>query len=60
VKAAVAAPEELVAAAHGEERRAAGGRLLQRLGLCGKVGRDEELLAILSAAEVIEVVRRAR
>ena len=49
VEAAVAAPEQLVAAADREERGAAGRGLLQPLRFRGEVGGDEELLAILSA-----------
>ena len=56
--AAIAAPEQLVAAAHGEQRRAAGDdRLAQRLRLRREIRRDEQLLAVLAAADVIEVVR---
>ena len=57
VAAAVAASEELVAAAHGEQRDAARVRRADRLALRGEVGCDERLLAILAAADVEEVVR---
>ena len=57
VEAAVAAPEELVAAADGEHRSAAANGLVHLLGLRGQVLRDEELLAILPAAHVEEIVR---
>ena len=57
VEAAVSAAEQLVAAAHREERGAAADdRLDQRLRLRREVLRDEKLLAILPAADVVEVV----
>ena len=52
---AVVAPEQLVAAAHGEEGRAAGDRVLERRALGFDVGCDERLLAILAAADVVQV-----
>ena len=52
---AVVAPEQLVAAAHGEEGRAAGDRVLECRALGFDVGCDERLLAILAAADVVEV-----
>src|SRR5437899_1153856 len=57
VKAAVAAAEQLVTATDREERSAAleHGRA-QRLGLRGEILRDEQLLPVLAAAHVIEVV----
>ena len=58
VEAAVAAAEQLVAAAHGEERGATAEHgLLQRLRLRGEVLGHEQLLAVLAAADVVEVVR---
>ena len=61
VAAAVAAAEQLVAAADGEQRGAAVDRLAQRRAVAGEVGRDHRLLAVLAAADVEEVVRsRAR
>src|SRR5207249_3084409 len=54
---AVGAPEQLVAAADGQQRRAAGDRLPQRLAVGGERGGDELLLAVLAAADVVEVVR---
>ena len=58
VEAAVAAAEQLVAAAHREQRGAAvDDRLDQRLRLRREVLGDEELLAVLAAADVVEVVR---
>ena len=57
VEASVAAAEELVAAADREERRAAFEHgLLERLGLPREVLRDEQLLAVLAAAHVVEIV----
>ena len=52
---AVEAAEQLVAAADGEERRAALDRLAQRVRLRREVVRDERLLAVLAAADVEEV-----
>ena len=58
VEAAVAAPEQLVAAAHREQcGAAADDRLVQRLRLRGEVLGDEQLLTVLAAADVVEVVR---
>ena len=58
VEAAIAASEQLVAAAHRKERRAAGGDcLFQRLGLRREVAGHEQLLAILAATHVIQIVR---
>ena len=57
VEAAVAAAEQLVAAADREERGAAFEHgLLERLGLRREVLRDEQLLAVLAAADVVEIV----
>ena len=53
---AVEAAEQLVAAADGEQGRAAGDGRAERLALRGQVGRDQRLLAILPAADVEEVV----
>src|SRR5262245_14958560 len=47
---AVEAAEQLVAAAHGEKRGAAGNRIVESGPLGHEVGRDEPLLAILPAA----------
>jgi hypothetical protein len=52
----VEAPEELVAAADGEEGGTVSDLLAQRLSLASKIGRDESLLAILATADVVEVV----
>ena len=52
---AVVAPEQLVAAAHGEEGRAAGDRVLECRAFGFDVGCDERLLAILAAADVEQV-----
>jgi hypothetical protein len=58
VEAAIAASEELIAAAHREQRGASFQHgLLQRFGLRGKVRCHAELLSVLAAADVIEVVR---
>ena len=57
---AVEAAEELVAAAHREERGARLDRLVQRRALRDEVGRDERLLAVLAAADVEEVGLAAR
>jgi hypothetical protein len=57
VEAAVAAAEQLVAAADGQDGRAARDRLVQRLRLVREVLGDEQLLAILASADVVEVVR---
>src|SRR5439155_6808053 len=56
VKAAVAASEELVAAADRKHRGALPDGLLQLLRLLDEIPCDEELLSILSAANVVEVV----
>src|SRR5712691_12208505 len=57
VKAAVAATEQLVAAAHRKERGSARDNgLEQRLRLRREILRDEELLPVLAAADVVEVV----
>src|SRR5581483_10603513 len=57
VEAPIAAAEQLVSAADGEERRATlDDGFDQRLRLRGEVLRDEVLLAILPAADVIEIV----
>ena len=58
VAAAVAAPEQLVAAAHGEQRRSRLDGPPQVVAPPREVGRDERLLAILAAADVDEVERR--
>ena len=52
---AIEAPEQLVAAADGQERGAALDGLAERLALRGEVVRDELLLAVLAAADVEEV-----
>ena len=57
VEAAVTAPEQLVAAADREHGRAARDRLVQRLRLRHEILGDKELLAILSTADVVEIVR---
>ena len=56
VEAAVAAAEQLVAAADREHGRASLDRLVQRLRLPHEILRDEQLLSILPAADVVEVV----
>ena len=56
VPVAVAAPEQLVAAADGEDRHAALDRLLVHRALRGEIRRDQRLLAILAAADVEQVV----
>jgi hypothetical protein len=60
VAASVSAPEKLVTATDGEQRRAAGDRVCDPLALRRQIGRDERLLAILSAADVEEIVRAGR
>ena len=61
VAVAVAAAEQLVAAADGEHGGAARDRLLDCVSLRGEIRRDQRLLAILAAADVEEVVlARAR
>ena len=57
VAAAVAAPEQLVAAADGEQRRAGLDGPPQVVASRREVGRDQRLLAILAAADVDEVER---
>ena len=57
VAVAVVATEQLVAAADGEDGRAAGNSLVHGVRLRGEVDRDERLLAILAAADVQQVVR---
>ena len=52
---AVEAAEQLVAAADGEERRAALDLVAQRVRLAGEIVRDERLLAVLAATDVEEV-----
>ncbi len=54
--AEVAAAEQLVAATDREQCRAVRDRLLQRRPLGDEVGRDQRLLAVLAAADVVEVV----
>ena len=56
MEAAVPAPEELVAAADRQHRGTAGDRLPQLLRLRGHVLGNQELLAVLPAADVEEVV----
>ena len=56
VPPAVAATEELVAAADGEQRRSPVDRLAQRGTVTGEVGRDHRLLTVLTAPDVEEVV----
>jgi hypothetical protein len=51
----VEAAEQLVAAADGEKRRAAGHRFGQCGPLRSDVGRDQRLLAVLPAAYVVQV-----
>ena len=57
VEARVAASEQLIAAADGEQRSAAGHRRVHRIGVPGQVVGDERLLAVLPAADVEQVVR---
>ena len=57
VEAAIAAAEQLIAAADSERRRSAFDRLVQRLRLREEILRHEQLLSILPAADVVEVVR---
>ena len=47
--------EQLVAAADGEDGGAAGDRFRERGPFGGDVGRDQGLLAVLAAADVVEV-----
>ena len=56
VEAAVAAAEQLVSAADGEQRGTAVDRRAQRVRLEEQILGDEHLLAILAAADVVEVV----
>jgi hypothetical protein len=58
VAVAVPAPEQLVAAAHREQRHSVVDRRANRLRPRLEVGRDHALLAILAAPDVEEVVRR--
>ena len=51
----VVAAEQLVAAADGEQDRAAGHGLGQRRAAAGEIGCDEGLLAVLPAADVEEI-----
>jgi hypothetical protein len=60
VETAIAAAEQLVAATNREHRRAAVDRLLQRLRLPCQVLRDEQLLAVLAATDVVEVLLAGR
>jgi hypothetical protein len=55
VAASIEAPEELVPAAHRERRRTAGDGIRDRRATSRKIGRDQRLLAILSAADVEEI-----
>ena len=57
VAAAVAATEQLIAAADGEQRGARRRRPRRCVAARGEVGCDERLLPILAAADVEEVVR---
>ena len=52
----IAAAEELVAAAHCEEGRAALDGHADARALRGEIGRDQLLLAVLTAADVEEIV----
>src|ERR687887_2239994 len=54
----VEAPEQLVTAADGEKRGAGADRGSQCLAMRRKCGRDQFLLAVLSAADVVEVLLR--
>ena len=56
VPAAVAATEELVPAAHREQRRTRAHGVLDRRPFRREIRRDERLLAILAAADVVEIV----
>ncbi len=56
VEAAIAAAEQLVAAADRERGRSAVDRLVQRLSLPYEILRHEQLLSVLPAADVEEVV----
>ena len=57
VAAAIAAPEQLVAAAYGEECGPGLDGSAEVVPTGGEIGRDERLLAILAAADVDEVER---
>ena len=57
VAPAIAAPQQLVAAADGEQRDAARVRRPQGLAFRREVGSDETLLTVLAASDVEEVVR---
>ena len=52
----VAAAEQLIAAADGEQRCARRGGLLDRRPFVGEVRRDQRLLAVLAAADVEQIV----
>src|SRR5205814_3457535 len=56
VEAAIAAAEQLVAAADRERGHSTVHRLAQRLRLACEVLRNEQLLTVLPAADVVEVV----
>ena len=58
VAAAIAAPEQLVAAAYGEERGPGLDGSAELVPTGGEIGRDERLLAILPAADVDQVEGR--
>ena len=55
-RSTVAAAEQLVAAADGQQRRAAGDGLRDRRPLGDEIGGDQRLLAVLAAADVEEIV----
>ena len=57
---AVGRTEQLIAAADCEEGSGALDRVAQGLGARGEVGRDELLLAVLAATDVVEVVLAGR
>ena len=57
VAAAVAPPEQLVAATDGQHRGAGVDGSAQVVSPCRQVGRDERLLTVLAATDVDEVVR---
>ena len=57
VEAAIPAPQQLVATANRQERRTPVDGLSQRLRLRQEIRSDEELLTILAAAHVVEIVR---
>ena len=56
VEAAVAAAQQLVAAAHREHGRTTIDRFVERLGFSDEIVGDEKLLPVLPAADVVEVV----